>query len=260
MIRGLRQLFLMIALLPACLMAQEEETADFTSDLFGGITGVDVLPKGRLQWETFAFYEHTTMKGNHADSWSPNVSMLRYGINSNTELCLQGALLHTTDEGANYTGISDLAVGFKTRLFDGWKAVPAISMRGLLYFPLGENYSFLPDDFGFRLDLIFFNHLTSWCDLGYMGSVIWDDTPHPTIVWGAYLDFLLSDRWTLSVEESNYYYGPDEEEKLQPWVSATLSYQVHPRVGLGITSDVSLRHSSRFYNVMVGVAWQLTKK
>lgn len=91
--RRVRQLFLMIALMPACLLAQETETEEFTSDLFGGITGTDILPKGRLQWETYAFYEHTTMFGIEADTWSPNVSVLRYGIRKDTELMLQGARL-----------------------------------------------------------------------------------------------------------------------------------------------------------------------
>lgn len=258
--RGLRQLFLMIALMPLCLMAQEAETAEFTSDLFGGITGVDILPKGRLQWETFAFYEHTTMFGYKSETWSPNVSVLRYGISNSTELSVQGAWLHTTDEGENYTGFADLAVGFKTRLFEGWKAVPAISLRGLLYIPGGENHAFLPDNLGYQLDLIFYNQLTSWCGLGYMGTIIWDDMPKPTIFFGGYLDFFLTDRLVLSVEESNYYYEPDEDEKLQPWASLTLSYQLFPRVELGLASDISLRHPKEFYNIMLGVAWQLTRK
>lgn len=255
------RLFLLVtALLPQCLLAQEEVAADFTSDLFGGITGVDIMPKGRLQWETFALYEHSTMFDVTSDVWCPNTSVLRYGINSTTELSMQAAWLHLTEDGEHFSGISDMAVGFKTRLFDGWKAVPAISLRGLLYIPGGENYSFMPDNFGFQLDLTFFNYLTSWCSLGYQGTIIWDDTPRPTIVWGAYLDFALSDRLIFSVEERNCYYGADEDEKLQPWVGLTLSYQVHPRVELGLSSDITLRHPSEFYNVALGVAWQLTAK
>ena len=113
---------------------------------------------------------------------------------------------------------------------------------------------------GYRLDLIFKNSLASWCTLGYMGSVIWDDTPHPTIFWGACLDFSLSDKLTHSVEEDNYFYDTDEEEKLQPWVSLTFSYQIHPRVEIGLCTDISLKHLRDYFDVMVGVAWQLTKK
>lgn len=259
LVRRIRGWLLLLSLMPLTLTAQEAEPSPFTSDLFGGLTGTDILPKGRLQWETHAFYEHNAMFGEDADTWSPNTSVLRYGIRDNLELSLQAALLLTSDEGRVSTGVSDIAVGFKTCLFDGWKAVPSIALRGLLYIPGGEHYSYLPDNFGFRLDAIFRNHLTSWCDLGYMGSVIWDDTPRPTTFFGANLDFFLSDRLVLTVEEDNYYYGANEDEKLQPWASLTLSYQVHSRVELGLATDISLRHTKDFFNVMVGVAWQLTK-
>ena len=249
----------MLAMAPLCLMAQEE-TADFTSDLFGGLTGVDVLPKGRLQWETYALYEHTTMSGEKSETWCPNTSVLRYGINSTTEISMQAAFLHATDGGTDYTGFSDLAVGFKTRMFEGWKAVPAIALRGTLFIPGGENYAYLPDKFGCQLDLLFYNQLTTWCDLSYMGSIIWDDASHPTILWGASLGLSLTERLSFSVEERNCYYGPDKEERLQPWVGLTLSYQVHPRAELGVSSDISLRHSRDYFNIMLGVAWQLTEK
>lgn len=253
-------MFAMIALMPLSLMAQEAETADFTSDLFGGITGVDILPKGRLQWETFAFYEHSTMYDYDSKTWSPNTSVLRYGISNSTELSLQGAWFHTTDEDEKYSGFGDLAVGVKTRLFEGWKAVPAISLRGLLYFPGGENDYFLPDNFSYQLDLIFYNPLTSWCALGYMGTMIWDDLPKPTVVFGGYLDFFLTDRLTFSVEERNCRYGFEEENYLDTWAGLTLSYQILPRVELGLTSDISLRYPKDFFNLSLGVAWQLTKK
>jgi hypothetical protein len=260
MMRVLRQLFAMIALMPLSLMAQEAETASFTSDLFGGITGVDILPKGRLQWETFAFYEHSTMYDYDSKTWSPNTSVLRYGISNSTELSLQGAWFHTTDEDEKYSGFGDLVVGVKTRLFEGWKAVPAISLRGLLYFPGGENDYFLPDNFSYQLDLIFYNPLTSWCALGYMGTMIWDDLPKPTVVFGGYLDFFLTDRLTFSVEERNCRYGFEEENYLDTWAGLTLSYQLLPRVELGLTSDISLRYPKDFFNLSLGVAWQLTKK
>lgn len=256
-------LLLFLLFLPLSVMAQEteEETAEFTSDLFGGpMLAPDVMPKGRLQWEPYAFYQHDKMFDEDYHTWSPFSFVLRYGISSTTELRFQAAWLHMTGEGENYHGIGDLAFGFKTKLFEGWKAVPAISLLGNVYIPGGENYSFLPDNFGGQLGLLFANELTSWCSLNYSGGLIWDDTPRPTVTWGAFFDIALNDRLTLSLEESNYYYGADEDEQVQPWACVTLSYQLKPRIELGICTDISLRHHNRFFDVMVGVAWQLTKK
>ncbi|MBQ7420409.1 MAG: transporter [Prevotella sp.] len=249
----------MIALIPVCLMAQEE-TADFTSDLFGSVTTVDILPKGRLQWETYVAYEHSSMYGLKSDTWTVNYSVLRYGISNAVELCMQGSWLYSTIDHEHESGFSNLAVGFKTRLFEGWKAAPAISLRGWLFVPGGKNADFLPEHFGCQWDLIFYNRLASWCDVSYTGTMIWDDNSRPTTFWGANFNFLLSDRLTFSVEQSNYYYGDDAEDRWQPWTSVCLSYQVHPRVELGVTSDMSLKYPKRFWDLALGVAWQLTKK
>ena len=258
----MRVLLLYMLFMPLSLMAQEAEEAEFTSDLFGGAMQMpDVLPKGRLQWEPYTFYEHETFDGEGIYNWATFASLLRYGINSTTELRFQTTFMHTSSETEGYyCGIADLAVGFKTKLFEGWKAVPAISVLGNVYIPGGEKLKYLPTNFGGELDLLFANDLASWCRLGYMGGIIWDDTPRPTILWGAYLDFSLSSKLTLSVEESNYYYGDDEIESLQSWACVGLYYQLRPRIELGVTTDISLNHQDRFFDVMLGIAWQITKK
>lgn len=255
----LRQLFLMIALFPLSLAAQEE-VAEFTSDLFGGLTSTTVLPVGRLQLETYSLYEHYSDDDTDEKLWCVNSSMLRYGLHKHLELCAKGAWMRSWLDDDTFSGFSDLAVGFKASFFEGWKAIPSVALRGFLYFPGSENSDFLSHDFAYQLDLIFSNHLTSWCELGYMGSVLWDENPSPTYFWGANLNFNLSDKVALTVEEHNYYYDFESEEKFQPWGSLTLTYHIHPRVELGIATDISLRHVTDSHNLALGVTWQLTKK
>lgn len=169
---SMRVLFLFLLFMPLGMMAQEAEESDFTSDLFGGSMQMpDVLPKGRLQWEPYAFYQRETYEGSKYYTWSPLAFLLRYGINSTTELRFQSTIMHTTDdEEGNNRGIADLAIGFKTNLFEGWKAVPTISLMGNVYIPGGERFRYLPSQFGGELDLLFANDLASWCRLGYMGG------------------------------------------------------------------------------------------
>lgn len=257
----LRQLCLIIAFLPLCVVAQDEDSAEFTSDLFRGITSTDVLPKGRLQWETYASYEHSSLYGETSDIWNLNTSVFRYGIGHTTELSVQGAWLYDKTDGEHMRGFSDVAIGFKTRVFDGWKAVPSIALGGRLYIPGGKDAAFMPEQFGYQADLICHNQLTSWFDLTYMGSLLWDGEPKPTTFWGVNFGFPLSDKLYFSLESDNYYYGIDDiEDRLQCWLSLTLTYQVHSRVELGVCSDINLQYPKRFFNLALGVAWQLTKK
>ena len=256
----LRQLFLIIALLPVCVMAQEEEPEPFTTDLFGGISAPDVMPKGRVQWETYVGYTHSTMYDVKTDLWNINSSLLRFGVLKNIELFMMGTLAHINLEGEKETGVADLSVGVKAKLFDGWKAIPSIGVRGFLYLPGGEDHPFMPEKCAYQVDLMFDNPITSWFDIGYMASLLWDDNESPTFYGGIDFNFTLSEKFALTLEQANFYLPPEYEKRYQPWASATLTCQIHPRVQLGITTDVFLEHISQYRNVMLGVAWQLTKK
>ncbi len=47
---------ILLSFFPLSALAQSEE-AGFTADRPGATTGIDVLPKGRLQWETGVGYQ-----------------------------------------------------------------------------------------------------------------------------------------------------------------------------------------------------------
>ena len=89
----LKVLTIMVALLPLLALAQSEE-AGFTADRPGATTGVDVLPKGRVQWETGFGYERTKVVEDVAvTTWTVNSSLLRWGISESAELRLQDYIL-----------------------------------------------------------------------------------------------------------------------------------------------------------------------
>ena len=85
---------LLVTLLPLLALAQSEE-AGFTADRPGATTGVDVLPKGRVQWETGFGYERTKVVEDVAvTTWTVNSSLLRWGISESAELRLQADYLY----------------------------------------------------------------------------------------------------------------------------------------------------------------------
>ena len=132
------------ALLPLSALAQSERLrvgatagmeAGFTADRPGATTGVDVLPKGRVQWETGIGYERSKMDGPAATTWTLNNSLLRWGISESAELRLQADYLYSSCEGAHTNGLSNVAIGTKVKIFEGWKAVPAVSLLGNVLVP-----------------------------------------------------------------------------------------------------------------------------
>ena len=246
--------YIFLALLPLMASAQSEEVG-FTADRPGATTGPDVLPKGRLQWETGVGYQHIKVEDLKTHSWTLNTSLLRYGISDYAELRFQGDWSKTGGDIFDYNGPENIALGTKVRLFDGWKFVPAISLLGNVYIP-SKHYDYMPDNWSGQLSLVFQNVLTPWLSLGYEMNLTWYDSDRPIFFYGACLAFTLNDHWQLIVEE----YNENTTLGTDNWVELGAAYQLTPRLQLDLATDINLNEPKSFWNLNVGVAWQITKK
>jgi hypothetical protein len=249
-----RVIAIVLSFLPLSAFAQSEE-AGFTADRPGATTGVDVLPKGRLQWETGVGYQHINTEGLKTYSWTLNTSLLRYGISDYAELRFQGDWNKTGGDILDYNGPVNVAIGTKVRLFDGWKIVPAVSLLGNVYVP-STHYDLMPNNWSGQMGLLFQNQLTPWLSLGYEGDIFWFDNSDPYYFYGFCLGFTVSDRWQLMAEEYNNVYDEDTEN----WLELGAAYQLSNRVQLDISTDIYFNEPKSFWNVSIGVAWQITKK
>ncbi len=139
------RILLLLALTFGCAQAQDD---GFTADRPGATTGSDVLPKGRVQWETGMGWERSKMENPSTTTWTLNNSLLRWGFSRYAELRLQADALYTTNADTHYGGIANAALGTKVRLFEGRKALPAVSLLGNLLIPGCKNAHYLPRHLG----------------------------------------------------------------------------------------------------------------
>ncbi|MCR5131375.1 MAG: transporter [Prevotella sp.] len=248
-----RLLSLLIALLPLCAFAQEE--VGFTADRPGATTGVDVLPKGRFQWETGVAWERSKLDGPAETTWTINNSLLRLGLSEHAELRLQADYLCSSVEGCHYNGFSDVAIGTKVKLFEGWKAVPEVALLANVLIPGSDDSHYLPQEWGCQLGLAFQNQLTPRLALSYEGDLIWSDDSKPSAFYGLCLSFDLTDRLFLCLEE----YNNHNSDGTECWSELSLGYMLTPRLQLDLGSDISLSHPNRYHNLMFGLSWQITK-
>jgi hypothetical protein len=242
--------------------AQSDEEG-FIADRPGVTTGIEVLPKGRVQWETGMVYERSKFEGPTTTTWVLNSSLLRYGISESAEVRLQGDYLYTNCEGTHIYSFSNIAIGTKAKLFEGWKTIPTVSLLANILvsgdfipsFGGEEEDSYLPKEWGGQMGLLFQNELASWCSLGYEADLIWSDSARPTFFWGASLTFQLNNRLSLMAEEYNDS-GPDGHEN---WMELGAAYMLTPRLQLDLSTDICLHHTMRYFNLQVGIAWQINR-
>ena len=154
-----------ISLSPISILAKGLN--EFTADRPGATTGTDVLPKGRIQWETGIGFEHTSIESPSATTWTINTSLLRFGISDYAELRFQTDGLYTKCGDERYSGLANVCIGSKLHLFEGWKALPEMSLLANVYIPGGKDSYYLPENIGGQLGLLFQNSLSSQLNLGY---------------------------------------------------------------------------------------------
>lgn len=249
-------LFLFFAvLLPLFAAAQDD---DFTADRPGTTNSADILPLGRLQWETAVGWERSKLDGPSTTTWTLNSSTLRYGIGGRAEIHLQADRLLSSCDGEHDGGFANVAVGTKVRLYtpetDG-PLLPAVCLLGNVFVPGGSDAAFLPRYWGGQVGLVFQHELAPWCTLNYDGELTWSDDERPQAFLGICLGFTLSDRLSLVAEEYNYNQSGGSES----WIGLGLGWQIAPRLQLDLGTDLSLNHFGDYHNLTVGLVWQLTK-
>ncbi len=247
------KLILTILLVPLFTIAQKND--GFTADRPGATTGPDVLPKGRLQWETGIGWERSKIESMTVDTWAINTSLLRWGFSETAELRLQANYLHSSVDGESYDGFADVAIGTKMKLLEGKKALPTISMLANVYIPGGSDANYLPEQWGGQIGLLFQNQLTPSISLGYEGDLIWSDDSRPTVFYGICLGIDITDKISIGLEE----YNNNFSEGTESWAEISVGWQVAPRIQLDLGTDISLNYPSRYQNLMLGIAWQITK-
>jgi len=249
---------LALLVLPSLAATAQETPAEepFNADRPGVVNGTNILPKGRLQWETGAMYEHRKEGESTINTWTVNTTVLRYGLNGFAELQLCADWATVKEDDQRYSGLANVAVGTKIRMCDQWRFLPASVLVAYLYVPDNKGDKLLPKNWGASLGIAFEHEVTPWFSVAYEGSMLWSDYEKPIPFWGIALGFHPTDRWTIMVDQYNYKY-PDECEN---WVELSTIWQFAKRMSVDIFTDIYLRRPGNYFNVGVGFCWQLTKR
>lgn len=240
-----------ILFLPLYALAQD--TDGFTADRPGATTGPDVLPRGRIQWETGASWEYSQLESLETTTWTINSSMLRWGFSDYAELRIQGDYIYSTYSETVQHGFDNLIVGIKAKLHEGSRIIPNISLLTNVLVAGGHRAEFLPRHAGAHMGLLFSNELASWCSLGYETDLIWTGEGKPTTFFGFSLGFLIGERLSLQIEEFNYSRGDD----MECWSELSLAFQLSNRIQLDLGTDISLNAPDYYHNIILGISWQL---
>lgn len=236
-------LIAMMWLLAVTTMAQTDE-AEISADRPGMSTGTDVMPKGKIQWETGVGYESE----GGAATYTLNNTLLRYGLVNWAELRVGMDLLHSN----GITGLSALNIGTKVALIEneGWK--PAISLLANLQTPHIGSQAFCPTHLAPQLYVLFQNQVTSWFNVSYNVGAEWDGTlAEPSTFAAVCLGFSLTERLGCFVESYNYFHSLGNTYAIDLGVN----WVVTRNLQLDLAANLDLQNPSNYLMISGGVAW-----
>ena len=247
------RLLLLFSLLFLSSYALAQDTEGFTADRPGATTRPDVLPRGRVQWETGASWESSRLESPSITSWTINSSMIRWGFSDFAEMRIQADYIYSTYSETVQHGFDNLIVGIKAKLYEGNRIMLTISLLTNVLVAGGHRAEFLPRHAGAHMGLLFSNELASWCSLGYETDLIWTGEGKPTTFFGGSLCFSIAGRILLQIEEFNY----SRHDGLECWSELSIAYQLSNRIQLDLGTDISLNVPRDYHNLILGISWQL---
>lgn len=247
-----RRLLLSLLLFVCGICYAQEELPTISADRPGALTGTDVMPLHKLQWETGIGYE-STKEGPH--TFTLNNTLLRFGLFENAELRVgTDFLMWNSGLSEEPTfGFAPLTFGIKARFYEGSGFLPSVALLAELQSPHIGTKELLPSHLSPTLHLLFEHTVTDWLGIGYNVGMEWDgETAAPTTFLGFGLYFDISERIGTFVETYNYFHPNEDNQYLTEF---GLIWLVSRRVQLDLAADLDFKNLGKQYAISGGVAW-----
>ena len=247
-----KHLFLMALVLVCCLCQAQDELPTISADRPGALTGTDVMPLYKLQWEAGVGYE-SMADGPH--TLTLNNTLLRFGLFKNAEIRVgTDFLLFNGGQNTEPTfGVAPLTVGMKAQFYEGTGLLPAVALLAELKSPHVGTKTLLPSHLAPSLYLLFEHFVNDWFCIGYNVGAEWDgETAVPTTFLGLGFYFNITKQIGTFVETYNYIRPDDGNQYLTEF---GLTWLVSRRVQLDLAADLDFQNLGKHYTVSGGVAW-----
>lgn len=231
-------------LLVITMAAAQTDGLVISADRPGMSTGTDVMPKGKVQWETGVGYESE----GGAATYTLNNTLVRFGLVDWAELRVGMDLLH----GNGTTGLSALNIGTKIAMVENKGWVPAISLLSNLQCPRIGSSAFTPSHLAPQLYVLFQNQVTSWFNVGYNVGAEWDGTlAEPSTFAAVCLGFSITESLGCFVESYNYFHSLGNTYAMD----LGLNWVVTRNLQLDLAANLNLQNTGNYLMISGGVAW-----
>ena len=214
-----------------------------------------ITPKSNLQLESGFFYEKT-------DTELRNIShptlLIKYGVNKNLELRVGTDFNSETVYDERYSGISPVTLGFKAKLLEERKFMPAIAFLGQLTLNRLASKNFKTPYTAPSFRLLFNHTLSDKVNLGYNLGAEWNGvTPDVTGVYTVSTSYSFDEKLGMFAEFYGYL---NKFEKADHRFDAGFTYLISNNFQVDTSAGVGISEISPDYFVSAGVSYRFSTK
>ena len=258
--RAMNKIFVSILLLIFSLVCKSQtvEEPDFSADRPGMATPPSIVQPEIFQIETGYAFEKITGENIFQETTLFNTSLLRYGINKNSEIRMQTDYAQVKTHQSKITGFDPLIVGTKLLITEGKSVLPQTSFMFNLTLPYIGNKNFRPDNIVPSAYLLFQNDITEKLNVCYNAGLEYDgETTIPSTFTAVCFGYSFSDKFGGFIE--NYDWFSNAAGPLN-YVDLGCTYMAGKNFQIDVSGNMNLRDFKNYFMINFGVSWRIIKR
>ncbi|WP_185146669.1 transporter [Chryseobacterium sp.] len=243
--------FILLFLLPFILEAQESIQTDRPDQT----ESVAITPKNFLQIESGLLYEKT---GDNSESYSHPTVLWKYGINENFELRMVTEFNTERSENKNLSGLAPMTLGFKAKLAEEIKFLPAISFIGSLTLNKTGTQTFQTPYTAPAFRFLLQHTLSEKWSLGYNLGAEWNgESPDATGIYTLSAAYSLTEKLGAFAE---FYGFLNKYQSADHRFDAGFTYLLNDNLQIDASSGLGISKISPDYFLSCGISYRFSTR
>lgn len=236
---------------------QTSELTDISADRPGMATPPSIAIPTYFQVETGFSYEKNQLEKPFQKNIYYNSLLIRYGINTNSEIRLQTDYANLRTDNESITGFDPLTIGTKIYLSEAKGILPKTSLLLNLTLPCFGVKSVRPENLSPSIYLLMQNDITERLNVCYNFGIEYDgESATPTEFAAICLGYSITDNLSVFAENYDWF---SKGTKPEYFLDLGIAYLIGKNIQLDLSGNMNLQNIENYFMINAGVSWRIAK-
>lgn len=237
--------------------SQTIELPYFYADRPGMATPPFIAEPKYFQIETGFSYEKNQLEKPFQENILYNSTLLRYGINKNSEIRLQTDYARVKTDSVNIAGFNPLTIGTKLFISEANGILPKTSFLFNLTLPGFGEKNFRPKNLTPSIYLLMQNDITKKLNICYNIGIEYDGEKTDPIEFTAIcLGYSFTDKLNGFIENYNWF---SNKTKPENFIDFGFAYLLGKNIQLDLSGNTNVKDIRNYFMINFGFSWRITK-